>query len=248
MRVLLTAGASGIGWHIAQAFAQNGAHVELCDINKAPEAENINASLCNIADPQALTQWLDQAIAKLGGVDVLINNAGIAGPVGLVEEVSLKDWQNCMDINLTAQFLTAKHVAPILKQQKSGLILNLSSISGLYGVGLRSAYVAAKWAIIGFTKSLAIELGPHNVRANAICPGSVAGDRMDRVVTAEAKSRGVSPDQVRAEYTSGQSLKRFVEPQEIADACLFLASPAAKMISGQALTIDGHTETFHMGS
>jgi NAD(P)-dependent dehydrogenase (short-subunit alcohol dehydrogenase family) len=247
-RVLLTAGASGIGWAIATAFANQGARVHLCDLVPAPAHENITSALCNVADEQALETWLTQSLATLGGVDVLINNAGIAGPVGLVETVTSEGWRNCLDINLTAQFLTARKVAPLMKAQKSGSIINMSSVSGLYGVGLRSPYVAAKWAIIGFTKSLAIELGPHNVRVNAICPGSVEGDRMDRVVNAEAKQRGVSPEQVRAEYTQGQSIHRFVAPSEIADMCLFLASPAARMVSGQALAVDGHTETFHMGS
>lgn len=247
MRVLLTAGASGIGWHIATAFAGISARVELCDIIQAPAAAGIKSSICNVADAAALNGWMDGAIARLGGVDVLINNAGIAGPVGLVENVDDAEWRKCLDINLTAQFLTAKRAAPLMKAQKSGSIINISSVSGQFGVGLRSAYVAAKWAVVGFTKSLAIELGPHNVRANAICPGSVSGDRMDRVVTAEAASRGVTPEQVRAEYTSGQSIRRFVEPSEVADLCLFLASPAAKMISGQAIAVDGHTETFHMG-
>ena len=247
-RVLITAGASGIGWAIATAFAGQGAQVQICDVVKAPAHAGIASAICDVRDENALTHWLTSAIAQMGGVDVLVNNAGIAGPVGLVETVTSQGWRDCLDINLTAQFLTARHVAPLMKAQKSGAIINISSVSGQHGVGLRSPYVAAKWAIIGFTKSLAIELGPHNVRANAICPGSVEGERMDRVVRAEAAQRGVTPEQVRAEYTQGQSIRRFVDPQEIADMCLFLASPAAKMVSGQAIAVDGHTETFHMGN
>jgi NAD(P)-dependent dehydrogenase (short-subunit alcohol dehydrogenase family) len=134
-----------------------------------------------------------------------------------------------------------------MKAQKSGTIINMSSTSGLFGVGLRSPYVAAKWAVIGFTKSLAVELGPHNIRANAICPGSVEGERIDRVVKAEAAQRGITAQEVRDEYTQGQSIKRFVTAEEIAGICQFLSSPAAHMISGQAITADGHTETYHMG-
>ena len=246
-RVLITAGASGIGWAIAQAYASEGAHVHLCDTQPAPAHENITAAICDVTNESALNTWLDTAIQQLGGIDILINNAGIAGPVGPVEQLSLEGWQQTLAINLNAQFLTCKKVIPMMKAQKSGVIINMSSTSGLFGVGLRSPYVAAKWAVIGFTKSLAIELGPHNIRANAICPGSVEGERIDRVVKAEAQQRGISAQAVRDEYTQGQSIKRFVTAEEIANLCLYLTSPAATMISGQAIAADGHTETYHMG-
>jgi NAD(P)-dependent dehydrogenase (short-subunit alcohol dehydrogenase family) len=135
-----------------------------------------------------------------------------------------------------------------MKSQRSGSIINVSSTAGLFGYGLRTPYAAAKWAVIGFTKSLAIELGPFEVRANAICPGTVEGPRMDRVIKAEAEGRGVPIDVVQKEYIQSQSIKRFVHPEEIADMCQFLASPAAKMVSGQAISVDGHTETFHIGN
>jgi NAD(P)-dependent dehydrogenase (short-subunit alcohol dehydrogenase family) len=134
-----------------------------------------------------------------------------------------------------------------MKEQKSGSIINISSMAGQVGFGMRSPYAAAKWAVIGFTKSIAIELGPHNVRVNAICPGTVRGDRIQRVMLAEAKVRGVPIEQLEKEYVSGQSIKRYVEPDEVADLCLFLASPAAKMITGQAIAVDGHSETYHLG-
>jgi NAD(P)-dependent dehydrogenase (short-subunit alcohol dehydrogenase family) len=133
-----------------------------------------------------------------------------------------------------------------MKAQRSGSIINLSSMAGVYGYGRRTPYAAAKWAVIGFTKSVAIEVGPYGVRCNAICPGSVAGARMDAVIADEAQQRGIDPSAVTDEYLSGQSIKRFVEPSEIADLCLFLASPAASMISGQAIGLDGHTETYHL--
>jgi NAD(P)-dependent dehydrogenase (short-subunit alcohol dehydrogenase family) len=134
-----------------------------------------------------------------------------------------------------------------MKAQASGSIINLSSVAGLVGFGMRSPYAAAKWAVIGFTKSLAIELGPYGVRVNAICPGTVKGDRIDRVIAAESQRRGIPFKEVAEEYISGQSIKRYVDPSEIADLCLFLASPAAKMITGQAIAVDGHTETYHIG-
>ncbi len=135
-----------------------------------------------------------------------------------------------------------------MKAQRSGSIINLSSSAGLFGYGLRSPYAAAKWAVIGFTKSIAIELGPYNVRANAICPGAVDGPRMERVMQAEAETRNISVAEVHKELLQGQSIKRFVTASEVADMCLFLSSPAAKMVTGQAISVDGHTETFHIGA
>ncbi len=186
------------------------------------------------------------AIDELGGVDVLVNNAGTKGPTAFVEDVTPDEWRSCLAVGLDTQYLTARRVAPVMKAQGSGSIINMSSMAGVYGYGMRTPYAAAKWAVIGLTKSLAVELGPHGVRCNAICPGSVAGARMDAVIAAEATTRGVDAAVVQAEYLGGQSIKRFVEPREIAELCLFLASPASSMISGQAIGIDGHTEAYHL--
>jgi NAD(P)-dependent dehydrogenase (short-subunit alcohol dehydrogenase family) len=253
-RVMITAGGSGIGWTIAKAFADSGAKVHICDVNEQALGEatekypQIAATHLDVSDEEAVDQWFDDAMDDFDGLDVLINNAGIKGPTGYVEEIKLDDWRECLSVGLDAQFLCAKRAAPIMKDQKSGSIINISSTAGLFGYGLRTPYAAAKWAVIGFTKSLAVELGPYGVRANAICPGAVEGARMERVSKAEAESRGVSLDLVHKEYVQSQSIKRFVKPEEIADMCLFLASPAAKMVSGQAISVDGHTETFHIGS
>ena len=197
-------------------------------------------------DDHALSAWFQKADIETRGLDVLINNAGIAGPIGPVETLDYQAWRQCLAVGLDAQFLAVRHIVPVMKKQRSGVILNISSTSGLHGVGLRSPYVAAKWGVIGFTKSLAIELGAHNVRANAVCPGTVAGERIERVVAAEATNRGLSADAVRAEYVGGQSIKRLVDPSEIADLCVFLSSDKARMITGQAIAVDGHSETFHM--
>jgi NAD(P)-dependent dehydrogenase (short-subunit alcohol dehydrogenase family) len=162
--------------------------------------------------------------------------------------VSEDDWRRVIGVNLTGVWLCMKYEIEAMLASGGGTIVNISSTAGLYGYGLRTPYAAAKWAVIGFTKSLAVELGPFNVRANAICPGSVNGARMQQVIKAEADSRGVAIELVQEEYVQSQSIKRFVEPEEIAEMCLFLASPAAKMVTGQALAVDGHTETFHIGS
>lgn len=252
-RVIITAAAAGIGRVVAEAFVRQGATVHLCDVNEAALAEtrealgaSVVASAVDLADPVALDGWLDASITALGGVDVLINNAGIKGPTAFVEDVTLDEWHQSLAVGLDTQFLAVRKVAPVMKAQGAGSIINLSSMAGVYGYGMRTPYAAVKWAVIGFTKSVAIEVGPYNVRCNAICPGSVAGARIDSVIAAEAAQRGIGADVVASEYLSGQSIKRFVEPTEIADLCLFLASPASKMISGQAIGIDGHTETYHI--
>lgn len=252
IRVMITAGAAGIGLKIAEVFAHNGAWVGICDVNSEAVGKITRchpewlAMTADVADPLSLASWFRAAEIETRGVDVLINNAGIAGPIGPVETLSYDSWRQCLAIGLDAQFLAVQHVIPIMKRQQSGVIINMSSTSGLYGVGLRTPYVAAKWGVIGLTKSLAIELGNFNIRVNAVCPGTVAGDRIERVVAAEAANRGRTADDVRAEYVGGQSIKRLVDPQEIADLCFYLASDKARMISGQAIAVDGHSETFHM--
>lgn len=252
MRVLITAGAAGIGLKIAEAFAREGAWVGICDADSSaidsvaeryPEWLTMTADVC---DESALSSWFQKAEIGDRGLDVLINNAGIAGPIGPIESLNYDGWRHCLAVGLDAQFLAVRHVVPVMKAQRTGVILNMSSTSGLHGVGLRAPYVAAKWGVIGFTKSLAIELGAHNIRVNAICPGTVAGDRIERVVAAEAENRGLTADTVRAEYVGGQSIKRLVDPDEIADLCVFLSSEKARMITGQAIAVDGHSETFHM--
>jgi NAD(P)-dependent dehydrogenase (short-subunit alcohol dehydrogenase family) len=210
-------------------------------------AEGLVASPVDVADIAALDAWLDATLAGLGGLDVLVNNAGIAGPTALVEDVGAEEWERCLAVGLTSHYRTCARVIPAMKAARSGSIINISSTAGQYGLGMRSPYASAKWAVIGLTKSLAIELGPYGVRANAICPGSVDGERMRDVIRREAAARGAPSEAVEREYVQGQSIARFVQAGEIADMCLFLASGAARMVSGQAIAVDGHTETFHIG-
>ncbi len=251
-RIVITAAASGIGRVVAEAFIRRGDRVHVCDVDAAavdafgsayPEAR---ATVVDLADGDALDRWLDLAIDDLGGVDVLVNNAGTKGPTAYIEDVDPAEWGACLAVSLDSHYRCARRVAPLLKAQRRGTIIEISSMAGMYGYGMRTPYAAAKWALIGLTKSLAIELGPFGVTCNAICPGSVRGDRIDRVIAAEATQRGVDPQVVADEYVAGQSIKRLVEPSEIADMCLFLSSPAARMVSGQAIGVDGHTETYHL--
>ena len=251
LRVAITAAASGIGLAVARAFAAQGNDVHVCDVDTeavaAAAAEGLVATQVDVADLAALDRWIDGVLDRLGGLDVLVNNAGIAGPTALVEDVAAEEWEHCLAVGLTSHYRTCARVIPAMKAARSGSIVNISSTAGQVGLGMRAPYTAAKWAVIGLTKTLAIELGPYGVRANAICPGSVDGERMRSVIEREAAARGASSEEVTLEYVGGQSIARWVQPDEIADMCVFLASDAARMVSGQAIAVDGHTETFHIG-
>ncbi len=247
-RVLITAAAAGIGRVVAERFHAAGARVHICDNDEVALAEAIvalpglGATLADVSDATQVEQLFGQAAASLGGLDVLVNNAGISGPVAPVEEISIDDWRATLAVNLDGAFHCARHAVPLLKATAGGSIVNMSSTAGLFGYALRSPYVASKWALIGFTKSLATELGPYGIRVNAICPGSVEGDRIERVMAAEAAARGVTTEAVREEWHSSMSLRRFVTPDDIAAMVLFICSEAGGRVSGQALTVDCHTE------
>ncbi len=251
-RVMITAAADGIGCHIAKVFHENGAKVHICDVNEPAlerfrdEFPEIGATHVDVRNEAEVEAWFDDALDDMGGLDVMVNNAGIKGPTAPVDDIDFADWRACLAVGIDSCFLCARRAAPLLKNQKSGTIINLSSTAGLFGFGNRTPYAAMKWAVIGFTKSLAIELGPYHVTCNAICPGNVRGERINRVIQGEADLRGVPFDEMAAQMVGGQSISRLVEPQEIADMALFLASPAARMVNGQAIAVDGHTETFHI--
>ncbi len=247
LRVLVTAGANGIGLAIARAFAGEGARVHLCDVDEAALAAlrksdpALTASRCDVSDRAAVAAMFDDAMALLGGLDVLVNNAGIAGPTAKVEEMHPEDWDRCVNICLTGQFNCARLAVPLLRQSKNASLVNISSVAGRLGFAMRSPYAAAKWGVIGFTKSLAIELGPDNIRVNAILPGLVAGDRQRRVLEAKAQQRGVSYAEMERIAFSYTSIKDYVTPEQIADQILFLCSPRGRTISGQAISICGDT-------
>lgn len=247
-RVLVTAGASGIGLATALAFAGEGAKVHVCDADPAALSSamardaSIGGSLCDVADERAVAHLFDDAVKRLGGLDVLVNNAGIAGPTARCEDVALADWERTLAVNLTGQFLCTRLAIPHLKRSGNPSIANLSSAAGRYGFPLRTAYAASKWAVIGFSKSLSIELGADGIRVNAICPGSVAGPRIDAVFANKAKARGVSAEQVRQEALAKTSLGQLIEPDDIAHAIVFLASRAGARISGQAIGVDADVQ------
>jgi NAD(P)-dependent dehydrogenase (short-subunit alcohol dehydrogenase family) len=248
-RVLVTAGASGIGLATARAFAQEGARVHVCDVDEAAlEAlgmtdATLGRSVCDVADRASVGRMFADVVRSLGGLDVLVNNAGIAGPTARCEDLDPEAWERTLAVNITGQFHCARLAIPLLRQSRNASIANLSSAAGRFGFPMRTPYAASKWAVIGFTKSLSMELGPDGIRVNAICPGSVAGPRIESVIANKAAARGVAPDVVRQEMVSTVSLNRMVTAEDIAHAIVFLASPLGANISGHALPIDGDTQS-----
>ncbi|MEO0486566.1 MAG: SDR family oxidoreductase [Pseudomonadota bacterium] len=241
MRVLITAGASGIGRAMGAAFDAAGWEVCVTDIDAAALAHcpsHWSQACCDVTDEDALVAFM----AGLGPLDALCANAGIAGPTAAIEDVSLDDWRRCVSVNLEGAFLAAKHAAPPMRAAGQGAMVLTSSTAGLYGYPNRAPYAAAKWAVIGLMKTLAMELGPHGIRANAICPGAVEGPRMEGVMTREAEAKGTTRDAIYAGYASGTSMRSLVTADDIASMALFLCSEGARLVSGQVIAVDGHTE------
>jgi len=243
-KVLITAGASGIGREIALAFATSGARICVCDIDSAAldalthEIRNVTTTVCDLSSPSEIEKMVAFAANSLGGLDVLINNAGIAGPTLPVEELSSQDWERVVQVNLNGTFNVTRLSIPHLKKSPSGVIIIMSSIAGSFGYPNRSSYATTKWGLTGFTKTLSRELGEFDIRVNAIAPGAVEGPRMQQVLQARARLSGRTVEQERQLALSLQSLKRFVDPEDIGALAVFLASNAAKSISGQMLRID----------
>ena len=248
LRVLVTAGAGGIGLAIARRFAAEGARVHTCDVDEmalsalAASEPGITATPCDVSDRSAVERLFAEALTKLGGLDVLVNNAGIAGPTAKIEEMNPEDWDRCVGICLTGQFNCTRLAVPHLRKSRNASIVNIASAAGRLGFAMRTPYAAAKWGVIGLTKSLSIELGPDNIRVNAILPGLVAGDRQRRVLEAKAQQRGISYAEMERMAFSYTSIKDYVTPEQIADQILFMCSPRGKTISGQAISICGDTQ------
>lgn len=247
-RVILTAGAAGIGRVTLKTFVDAGADVFVCDVDDdalnevRSSFQNVGVIHADVSDPNDVDRLFDTALERLGGLDILLNNAGIAGPTAAVEEVELEAWRQTLDINVTGQFLCTKRAVPHIKAAGGGSIVNLSSAAGRFGFPLRAPYAASKWAVVGFTKSLAIELGPSKIRVNAICPGAVAGERINRVIQAKADARGVPFEEMYQHYANTASMQTMIDPQDIANMMLFICSDAGHLVSGQILGVDGNVE------
>ena len=244
LRVAVTAGAAGIGRVMADSFAACGARVFLCDVDREALAACPHPSVfADVETPEGCDAFMDAALGRLGGLDILLNNAGIAGPTARVEDVAPEALSRTLKIDLEAMFHCARRAVPALREAGGGSIVNLSSAAGRFGFPLRSPYAAAKWGVVGFTKSLAIELGPDGIRVNAILPGLVAGDRIRRVIEAKAQAKGVAFREEEAESLRNNSLRTYVTPHDITNMALYLCSPFGATISGQALAVDGDMQS-----
>ena len=247
-RIIVTDGASGIGLAIAQKFLAQGGEVFICDV--IPEtldkalAENprMQGGLADVGNPEQVEEFFKQATATMGGIDVLVNNAGIGGSREKIEDISYDEWDNCIRINLSGMFYCAKQVIPAMKAQKSGCIINISTVSAKTGLPNRLPYVSSKVGVLGFTHNLARELGPFNIRCNTILPGLIDNPRGRLLVEKLAAKEGLSVDQAEQEYLKYISLRSWIAPEDIAETAYFLASPAAQKITAQEISVDGNIE------
>jgi NAD(P)-dependent dehydrogenase (short-subunit alcohol dehydrogenase family) len=247
--VLVTAGASGIGRVISESFLDHGCHVHICDIDRTAidsflsENPGASATVADVSDIKMVKLLFDDLKERYEHLDVLVNNAGIAGPTAAVEDLEPEAWERTLAVNLNGPYYCARLAIPLLRKAGGGAIINIASNAALMGCPNRAPYVASKWAVIGLTKTLAMELGDDQIRTNAICPGSVEGPRIDGVIKRDAENCGKAPAEIRNLYTRQSSLRRLIHPQEVAHMAVFLASDLGKGISGQTLSIDGHTES-----
>lgn len=248
-RVVVTAGASGIGFAIARFLHAQGARLAICDVDAAAlktasaHLGNCLALPADVSDDAAVDAFFDAVQDQLGGLDALVNNAGIAGPTGKIEDLTPQDWRRCIDICLTGQFLCARRAVPMIKAAGGGTLINMGSAASKHGYAFRTPYSAAKFGVIGLTQSLAKELGPDNIRVNAILPGIVEGPRMEGVIQARAEATGVSYAQMETEYLRNISLRRMVSPDDVASTVSVLISDLGANLSGQSLAVDGNVET-----
>jgi len=247
LRVMVSAGASGIGRAAVEGFVRAGARVHICDVDQTAldaclaEVDGVAGMVADVSDAAAVDRWFDAALDHLGGLDTMINNAGVAGPTGPLEELAIEDWRRTIDVDVNGMYLCTRRAIPPLKQAAAetgeAVMINLSSIAGKFGFAYRTPYSASKWGVVGLTQSLSRELGPFGIRVNAIQPGPVAGERIDRVIAAKAEATGRSLEEVSADFTGNASLGRFVTAEDIANMILFLCTPQARNVSGQAIAV-----------
>tara|TARA_B100000401_G_scaffold246448_1_gene167168 strand:+ start:935 stop:1720 length:786 start_codon:yes stop_codon:yes gene_type:complete len=248
-KIIISAGASGIGWATAKVCLSKGAYVYLCDIdnkslNKIKKHPLANKKLfyyeCDASDEDDVSNFFSKVNKKTKKVDALINNVGVAGPTGTIEKLSSEDWEKTLKINVISHFYFTKLAIPMLKKNKGGSIINISSGAGIMGFPLRSPYAASKWAVIGLTKTLAMELGKFKIRVNAICPGTIKGDRMIRVIRDKAKFLKVSKKKIEKDFISMASMNCWINEEDIGKMCSYLISIDGEKISGQVIPIDGN--------
>ena len=250
-KIIISAGASGIGLATTKICLSRGAYVYLCDLNKKylnkiNKHKLINKKLftfhCDASNEYHVSEFFEKVKKKTKRIDALINNVGVAGPTGSLEKIKSKDWENTLQVDINSHFYFTKRAIPLIKKSKNGSIINISSTAGILGFPLRSPYAASKWAIIGVTKTLAMELGKFNIRVNAVCPGTIKGDRMRRVIRDKAKLKKISPKKIEKDFISMSSMKQWILEDDIGKMCSFLISDDSSRVSGQVISVDGHTE------
>ena len=248
-KIVISAGGSGIGWATAKVCLSKGAIIYLCDIdpkslNKIKKNPLYNKRLfayeCNASEEEEVKDFFSQINKKTRKIDAIINNVGIAGPTGTIEKLTSYDWEQTLKVNVISHFYFTKMAIPLLKKNKGGSIINISSGAGIMGFPLRSPYAASKWAVIGMTKTLAIELGKYKIRVNAICPGTIKGDRMVRVIRDKAKFLKTSKKKIEKELVSMASMNCWIHEEDIGKICSFLISSEGERISGQTIPVDGN--------
>ena len=243
LRVLVTAGAAGIGQAITTALVATGAKVHICDVTEPEDMPGVSFTRADVSSEADVDRLFADVRKHLGGLDVLVNNAGIAGPTGKIEDLSLDDWRRTLDVDLTGQFLCARRAVPMLKEAGGGCIINMSSAAGRFGYAFRTPYAAANWGVVGLPQSLAKELGPSNIRVNAILPGVIKGPRMEKVIRDRAAQIGVPFEAMEKQYLDRISLRRMTGPEDVAAMVVFLVSDAGRNICGQSLGVDGNVES-----
>ena len=241
---VVTGGGTGIGKATAVRFAEAGARVVVAGRQSAtldPVAEAVegDAIVCDVTDEAAVEGLFRDTKEKLGSVDVLFNNAGMSGPIMPITEMETERWDECVAVNLKGAMLCMKHAGRLMCAQESGSIINVSSLMGLRGYPMRAAYSATKFALIGMTEAVAHEVGKYGVRVNALCPGAVSGELMDRVIARRAEAEGRPAEEiVKENYTDPAALRKWVSPEEVADAALYLASDQSSAITGDRIKVD----------
>ena len=250
-KIIISAGASGIGLATTKVCLSRGAYVYLCDIdnksikklNRHPlKNKRLFIYQCDASNEEQVSLFFDKIKKKTKRIDALINNVGVAGPTGSLEKLKSKDWENTLHVDVNSHFYFTKKAIPLIKKTKNGSIINISSTAGILGFPLRSPYAASKWAIIGVTKTLAMELGKFNIRVNAVCPGTIKGDRMKRVIRDKAKFTKVPSKSIEKDFISMSSMKQWILEEDIGKMCSFLISDDSSKVSGQVISVDGHTE------
>ena len=250
-KIIISAGASGIGWATAKILLSKGAYVYLCDISSKSlkkltknylKNKRLFIYKCDASDEYQVLNFFEQIKKRTKKIDALINNVGIAGPTGTLDMLKSKEWEKTIQVDINSHFYFTKQAIPLIKKSKNGSIINISSTAGILGFPLRTPYAASKWAIVGITKSLAMELGKFNVRVNAICPGTIKGDRMKRVIKDKAKFNKTSVKSVEKDFVSMSSMKKWILEEDVGKMCVFLISEDSSKVSGQVIAVDGHTE------